>query len=694
MYIQGNREIKRKGKVQAMTIIGVIGSDRGVGTTHTALAIANSFGKKMRVAVVEKSGRDSLYSLGLEAGEINEYEDSDYFKYKYVDYYLKDVGISVFNRNYDALVIDFGTEFTDEALRCDHVFLVMSSRPWNRATGEVFDKLGNIEDAVGLENLYGVVPFTDKHDQKYFKDEFEDMKFFFPDFEENPLEKSSVDYSFLVRDDKAVKKKFRAFESKIEDLEKAHEEQKKVLAEKEEAYSKAVEEVQRKEESIASYISEVEDYAKKVEGYTKTIEDMEKEKENAEVSHEEEMRKAEEEKKRLEERLFASTHDALTGLCNRRVFQDKLDELIKNSEPYTLVYVDLNNLKQVNDTKGHSEGDKYLKAVTKELSKEFDSIYRIGGDEFAIITDKTEFSTDKLQKVDNRLSNLTTKSDGFIYEISYGFADSTEGTCAEVVNLADHRMYENKAYKKGLREEESRKVSSVYGKTEEPEEKESVWDIPEEEDEKEPENNDLGTIEGRMKENIACYTFSPDDTIPGTFPFGDDKHNRKDLDTMHFTKINLSYEQAKYNEVTLWVFATEYVKPPFPVNIIVVWEEKDSYGFAYGKNNQVTINGADFTVNGRFTKDGSFSVGIIPLQQSVKILERNDVPNKGAYTPRHFGLLLEGMEFYPIRQNLNGVCDSIILRNGQAYLSEGVETFDGRTYELILSGEIFEALTT
>ncbi len=696
-----------------MTIIGVIGTGRGVGTTHTAIAIATGIKKRARVAVVEKTGRDSLKSLGTESGVLDEYDEGDFFRYKGVDYFLKDAGLTAYNRNYDALVIDYGDGFSDETVRCDGLFVVMSPRPWNRGTKSAYGLLEKIDDAVGLENTYGVVPFTERKDKKYFRDEFEGMTFFFPEFEADPTDKCSMDYTFLIKNDKAVKKQFRVFETKIDELEREKEkkkeenellqtkfeEQEKERALQEERLRKVEEEKREKEESIASYISEVENYAKQVDGFTKQLSEKEQ-------MHQEELRKAEEEKTRLEQRLFASTHDELTGLGNRRVFREKLDSFISEGLDYTLIYIDLNNLKTINDSHGHSEGDKYLKAVTKELLKEFECVYRIGGDEFAVITNDSEFSPDRLQKIDRRLSELTTESDGFYYEISYGYADSSEGSCGEVVNLADSRMYENKAYKKALREEESGKLSSVFSKPKE--EPEAPVDEPEgEEDtgreepvmeftgikEKKAHEPDKDTIEGRIRQNIACYTYSDENVIPNTFPIGEDDPFRKDLDTMFFSRIRLSFEYLKYTEVRLWVFATEYRKAPFPVNVIVVWEENGTYSYAYGKNNQVTIASAEFMINGRFLKDGSFSVGIIPMQESVKVLERNEELNLGKYTPAHFGLIAGDAEYYPLRQNFNGVCDCIKLKNGNLYLSAGNEEIDKKAYEFILSQDTFEAIT-
>jgi diguanylate cyclase (GGDEF)-like protein len=80
--------------------------------------------------------------------------------------------------------------------------------------------------------------------------------------------------------------------------------------------------------------------------------------------------------------------DPLTGLCNRRAFDDALAELTSAAEPGALILVDLDNFKQVNDRLGHQRGDEVLRDVAHAIMqrvRETDLVARIGGDEFAIV---------------------------------------------------------------------------------------------------------------------------------------------------------------------------------------------------------------------------------------------------------------------------------------------------------------------
>jgi diguanylate cyclase (GGDEF)-like protein/PAS domain S-box-containing protein len=99
------------------------------------------------------------------------------------------------------------------------------------------------------------------------------------------------------------------------------------------------------------------------------------------------------ERKRLEEQLlYQATHDSLTGLPNRILLADRLDQAIiyskQSNELIALFALDLDNFKEINDTLGHGVGDALLKCVAVRLVNhldEYSTIVRMGGDEFVII---------------------------------------------------------------------------------------------------------------------------------------------------------------------------------------------------------------------------------------------------------------------------------------------------------------------
>lgn len=101
-------------------------------------------------------------------------------------------------------------------------------------------------------------------------------------------------------------------------------------------------------------------------------------------------------RKQLEERIrHLATYDNLTGLPNRVLFYDRLRQAIilagRNRHELSLLYLDLDKFKAVNDTLGHDAGDEILKGAADRIQqqvRESDTVARIGGDEFAVILSK------------------------------------------------------------------------------------------------------------------------------------------------------------------------------------------------------------------------------------------------------------------------------------------------------------------
>jgi diguanylate cyclase (GGDEF)-like protein len=98
-------------------------------------------------------------------------------------------------------------------------------------------------------------------------------------------------------------------------------------------------------------------------------------------------------RKLTEERIRQlAHHDSLTGLPNRLLFNDRLDQAIslakRDSRQFALLYLDLDKFKPVNDSLGHAAGDQLLKEVAariRRLLRESDTLARVGGDEFIVI---------------------------------------------------------------------------------------------------------------------------------------------------------------------------------------------------------------------------------------------------------------------------------------------------------------------
>jgi diguanylate cyclase (GGDEF)-like protein/PAS domain S-box-containing protein len=157
-----------------------------------------------------------------------------------------------------------------------------------------------------------------------------------------------------------------------------------------------------------------------------------------------------------------SSTDGLTGLMNRRAFQDSLDTAIerarRNETPGALIYVDLDNFKAINDNYGHETGDNILNEVAQILSsrsRTYDLVARIGGDEFVVWLDGVDFAVAKRRagELAMSLAELSRYSGEGLPKLgaSVGIVEfdaNCDGDTRELVARADRAMYDVKAHNK------------------------------------------------------------------------------------------------------------------------------------------------------------------------------------------------------------------------------------------------------
>lgn len=151
-----------------------------------------------------------------------------------------------------------------------------------------------------------------------------------------------------------------------------------------------------------------------------------------------------------------ATRDALTGLINRREFERRLTEVLQPDGPegYTLMYLDLDQFKIVNDTCGHGAGDELMRQFAQIMPKSLrqdDTLARLGGDEFGVLLQRS--NPDAAMAVAERLRK-TVKDFDFIWVdktfpigVSIGVIDLKPGqmNLADAMRLADSACYVAKA---------------------------------------------------------------------------------------------------------------------------------------------------------------------------------------------------------------------------------------------------------
>lgn len=158
------------------------------------------------------------------------------------------------------------------------------------------------------------------------------------------------------------------------------------------------------------------------------------------------------ERKRMEEELrHLSTHDALTGLYNRTYFEEEMVRLERGRHfPVSILMVDVDQLKETNDTRGHAAGDDLLRRTATVLKAVFrgeDVVARIGGDEFSVLLPNTEASVVKkiVKRIRDSLALHNKDHFDFLLSFSIGFATGDKGcSLKQVQNEADRNMYGEK----------------------------------------------------------------------------------------------------------------------------------------------------------------------------------------------------------------------------------------------------------
>ncbi|MFZ5617996.1 MAG: GGDEF domain-containing protein [Pseudomonadota bacterium] len=158
-------------------------------------------------------------------------------------------------------------------------------------------------------------------------------------------------------------------------------------------------------------------------------------------------------RRRMSELETLASTDPLVGVLNRRAFVGELNRALamvqRYGQPSSLVFVDVDNLKKINDNHGHAAGDAALTHAARVISaniRQTDVFGRLGGDEFAIIlTNTPKRVADQKAQALTALVRATPSFDGLPVGITCGVVEITaDATADAALKAADQLMYEEK----------------------------------------------------------------------------------------------------------------------------------------------------------------------------------------------------------------------------------------------------------
>lgn len=155
-----------------------------------------------------------------------------------------------------------------------------------------------------------------------------------------------------------------------------------------------------------------------------------------------------------------SVTDSLTGLLNRRGFEDAIRLVLSNARRYMetgmMAYIDLDNFKAINDHYGHEVGDEVLRQVANTLNancRRTDYVARLGGDEFVMLFVRAEQVPTRARAIEvrSKLNPMTVEVDGLRLDVHASVGLEQYGptsTSKELMRRADRSMYKDKSRKK------------------------------------------------------------------------------------------------------------------------------------------------------------------------------------------------------------------------------------------------------
>lgn len=167
---------------------------------------------------------------------------------------------------------------------------------------------------------------------------------------------------------------------------------------------------------------------------------------------------------------------------------------------------------------------------------------------------------------------------------------------------------------------------------------------------------------------------------------------RKYINTMWHTDVHITVTEPDFRELDVIVYPTEYCNPLESITLIAVADDTINCRVFCNKNIQFGINGIVFTINARFDREGHLNTSV--FHSGTGKCEIDVKTTEGVCIPANFGKCIgAGKEIYPVRKNIRGTCDYVLLDNGKAELvTNGILTTDDIKYGVYMDNTCIDLI--
>jgi len=385
---------------------------------------------------------------------------------------------------------------------------------------------------------------------------------------------------------------------------------------------------------------------------------------------------------------------------NERAFWKNFTECFQ-SFPCTLITFNV-NVEKVNEKYGKATGTKVISDIVKQLQAKGVDVYHIQGEKFNIFY--KEWESEKMKS----LWDLSLDGD---YEVSIYIGEiksiDCKGVSAEKLkDIAVNMMYRDKKIKRPknkniLRmEAENKRLEKMIQENEHlaSQEEETARKIMEAKRKSIAVQNKkdvdgvayLAEISRKHREEQREERYlkrcEEQGIIPHTEAYTDDNLERP-LDTMWFSKSEYRYEvDGNAYRTNFWVFPISFVGTDKSLDIVIGYENNGTIEIAKGNFLQCGFNTIKVAVSARIDREGKLITNI-SFPKRANIVSHKVNTYGGNYMPDVFGKKYGGMQIFPLRNGISGYCESIVLKDDNIKLTNGVFAQDGKTVCINLTDE-------